>query len=245
MAHNEFVIDSACRAVLFNLDGVFTDTAIQHARAWKETLDPFLIANNCLPRFDLVGDYANCFAGRERSEGLRSFLGSRGRRAATLAVDETHFQSLCDQKNKLYQKYIKQNPIHVFEDSIELANRAKRLGIRLALVTASQNAYLILESTDLVNYFDLIVDGKTVRDVGLQPKPAADAFEHAARGLGVQYSECLVVEDSAPVLRAAAERGPWAVLGVLRNSSYEDRRRRFGSWPSVSDLSTVRFYEGK
>jgi len=70
-------------AVIFDLDGVLTDTARVHAAAWKTVFDQFLQAwaqqHALLFRpFDIEVDYLNYVDGRPRDDGIRSFLASRG-----------------------------------------------------------------------------------------------------------------------------------------------------------------------
>ena len=74
---------TAYDAWLFDLDGVVTDTARVHAAAWKAAFDPFLAeeaARTGVPQapFDPVDEYRRFVDGRPRTDGVRTFLGSRG-----------------------------------------------------------------------------------------------------------------------------------------------------------------------
>ncbi len=71
------------RACLFDLDGVLTDTASVHRKAWKEMFDAYLRAraertgDRFVP-FDTQADYQTYVDGKKREDGIRSFLDSRG-----------------------------------------------------------------------------------------------------------------------------------------------------------------------
>ncbi len=61
---------------LFDLDGVLTDTASVHRKAWKQTFDP-LLADHGQSEFT-ERDYIDFVDGKPRSDGVRDFLQSRG-----------------------------------------------------------------------------------------------------------------------------------------------------------------------
>src|SRR4051794_29996931 len=63
---------AAVQALLFDVDGVLTDTAAVHARAWKETFEAIG------QPFDLPADYEAYVDGRSRLDGVRTFLAARG-----------------------------------------------------------------------------------------------------------------------------------------------------------------------
>src|SRR6516225_9069271 len=70
-------------AVLFDLDGVITDTASLHARCWKQTFDEYLLKRatqkgEAFRSFDIDTDYRLYVDGKPRFDGVRDFLTSRG-----------------------------------------------------------------------------------------------------------------------------------------------------------------------
>src|SRR5438445_775639 len=70
-------------ACLFDLDGVLTQTAKVHAAAWKQMFDAYLRdraarSHQDFVPFDQVTDYDEYVDGKPRSDGVRSFLASRG-----------------------------------------------------------------------------------------------------------------------------------------------------------------------
>ena len=72
-----------CRAVIFDLDGVVTRTALVHSAAWKRMFDQVLRERaeqhgESFRPFTHEGDYLPYVDGRPRYEGVAAFLGSRG-----------------------------------------------------------------------------------------------------------------------------------------------------------------------
>ena len=72
-------------AVLFDLDGVITDTANLHAACWKQMFDDYLgtravRAGEEFRPFDLATDYLLYVDGKPRFDGVRDFLRSRRHR---------------------------------------------------------------------------------------------------------------------------------------------------------------------
>ncbi|UCD80928.1 MAG: hypothetical protein JSW26_05730, partial [Desulfobacterales bacterium] len=76
------VISRRFDAVIFDLDGVVTDTASLHAAAWKEMFDEVLEeitdpAGDKQAPFDKKEDYLRYVDGKPRRDGVADFLASR------------------------------------------------------------------------------------------------------------------------------------------------------------------------
>ena len=76
-------LPDAVHACLFDLDGVLTDTASVHTRAWKAMFDAYLrdragTTGTAFVPFDAAADYQKYVDGKKRADGVRSFLASRG-----------------------------------------------------------------------------------------------------------------------------------------------------------------------
>ena len=70
-------------AVIFDMDGVVTNTAKLHARAWKQLFDDYLRRRSAESQqpfvpFDIKSDYLTYVDGKPRYEGVRSFITARG-----------------------------------------------------------------------------------------------------------------------------------------------------------------------
>ncbi|WP_222916049.1 HAD family phosphatase [Natrinema sp. SYSU A 869] len=79
-------------------------------------------------------------------------------------------------------------------------------GIPTALVSSSPHDWIgmVTERFDLEGEFDRVISAD---DIDAASKPAPDVFEYAADEIGVPAAECVVVEDSANGIEAAARAG--------------------------------------
>ena len=176
-------------AAIFDLDGVLTDTASIHARAWKELVDPMLAEP-----FDAPNDYRKYVAGWPRVEGIRNFLKAR---RVTLA--EEALADLAARKNELYLSYLRADGVRVNPEMISRMALYRSAGMKVAVASGSKNAKFVLEKANLLDV-GVVVDGNDIEALGLKPKPAPDIFVHTARCLGVPMEQCIIFEDSEETL---------------------------------------------
>jgi len=213
-------------AVLFDLDGVLTDTASIHSRAWKVTFDDFLarratIAGTEFVPFDIETDYRQHVDGRPRFEGVDQFLRSRGidlpwGRHDDPAGDAT-VCAVGNRKNDLVGTILKEQGVEVYPGSLELLKRLAADGMPMALVTSSANAGAVLAAGSIADMFAVRVDGNVASRLGLRGKPHPDPFLEAARQLGVDPKEAAVIEDAISGVKAGRAGGFGLVIGVDRH----------------------------
>jgi beta-phosphoglucomutase family hydrolase len=204
------------QACLFDLDGVLTQTAKVHARAWKQMFDEYLEqratdAGGEFVPFDAHDDYDEFVDGLPRPDGVRSFLRSRG-----IDADEQTVTALGDRKNALVQDIIKRDGVDAYEGSVRYVAAAKDAGLELAVVSSSANAKEVLESVGILHQFDAVVDGHAVAEGGLKGKPAPDTFLEGARRLGADPAHAAVFEDALAGVEAGRAGGFGCVVGVDR-----------------------------
>src|SRR4029077_4438977 len=177
-------------AVLFDLDGVITDTANLHAACWKEMFDEYLkkraVENGEAFRpFDLASDYRLYVDGKPRFDGVRDFLSSRGiRLAGGEPKDPPERETVCglgNRKNDLVNEVIAGNGVVAYEGSIRLIHQLRHQGFKTAVVTSSQNCAAVLKAAKLETLFEVQVDGNTIQAQHLAGKPAPDTFLMAAK----------------------------------------------------------------
>jgi beta-phosphoglucomutase len=170
---------STPKAIIFDLDGVLTDTSEYHYRAWKHLADdegiPFTHEENDAH-----------LRGVGRRESLAYLI--RGRQ-----YSEEQIQEMMDRKNRYYNALIEQmSPNEIVPGGKELLTEIRKAGIKSAIASASKNCRTVLERLEIVEYFDGIADGYSV----VNSKPAADIFVYAAGLVNVPTVDCLGVEDA-------------------------------------------------
>jgi len=235
-------------AVIFDMDGVVTDTAAVHAAAWKRLFDPVLADDRSGGRsapqrpFDLDSDYRRYVDGRAREDGVAAFLAARGidvpLGTAGDPAGSWTVQGLGASKNAIYLELLAEHGVRVFSGTVDLLRRLRAGGVRVALVTASRNDQALLAAADLVGVFDVVVDGERAAQLGLAGKPDPAMFLQAARELGVEPARDAVVEDATSGVQAARRGGFGLVVGVDR-SGHRDELEAAGAHVVVTDVSQL------
>lgn len=234
-------------ACLFDLDGVLTDTASVHKKAWKAMFDEFLKARaertgEPFVAFDIDTDYLNYVDGKRRQDGVRSFLDSRGielpEGTPDDGTDSETIEGLGNRKNAMFHQALQSDGVEVFEGSRRYLQAVAQAGLRRAVVSSSANTEEVLKITGLDAYIEQRVDGVTMRDENLPGKPAPDSFLRAAELLGVSPAQAAVFEDALAGV-AAGRAGKFGfVVGVDRVGQAEQLRRD-GADIVVTDLAEL------
>ena len=186
----------AC-GVLFDLDGVITDTAELHYQSWRELAEQFGIA------FDR--DANEHLRGLSREESLRVLLA--GREDAFTVAQRAE---IIRRKNEGYLRRVAEmTPRDVFPGVTSLLGALRRRGARLAVASSSRNARAVIARIDLAEWFDAVVDGNDAP----RSKPDPQVFQRAAERLELPPTRCVVIEDAASGVQAAHAAG-MRVIGV-------------------------------
>jgi beta-phosphoglucomutase family hydrolase len=232
---------------LFDLDGVLTQTAKIHARAWKEMFDDFLRDwaarhGEEFEPFDRPTDYDEYVDGKPRLDGVQSFLMSRGidlpwgSPSDPPEADTVH--GLGTRKNDLVLELIGQQGVQPYEGSVRFAAMARDRGLRRAVVSSSTNCRDVLVAAGIDHLFEEVMDGTIAEREGLAGKPAPDTFLAAGRMLGAEPSEAAVFEDAQAGVEAGRAGNFGWVVGVDRTGQAEALRRR-GADVVVRDLAEL------
>lgn len=238
------VIDAkTCRAVVFDMDGVVTDTVPAHRRAWKETFDSFLRSAGDPVEFDAVSDYLTYVDGKPRYDGVRSFLESRGVRLPEGSPDDPPdvetVSGLGNRKNEVFLWTVAEGGIDSYETTLDLIDRLHTLDIGVALITSSRNAVPVLEAAGVDrDIFDQVVDGNESDRKGLPGKPHPAIFLEATARLGEEAQVCVVVEDAVSGVMAGKAGGFGGVIGIDRGDNFEALTAA-GADAVVADLGEV------
>lgn len=229
------VIWADYEAVLFDLDGVITPTAIVHMRAWAEMFNEFLSSwpgdGDTSPYAD--GDYYAHVDGKPRYDGVRDFLASRG-----IPAGEDLVVELGDRKNDAFNAVLARDGVEAYPGSVRLLDHLRDLGTPLAVVSSSANAPAVLEAAGLLDRFRTVVSGDVAHRLGLAGKPAPDTFLHAAEELGATAATSVVLEDAVSGVRAGKAGEFGLVVGVDRGAG-EQTLREAGAGVVVDDLAEL------
>jgi beta-phosphoglucomutase family hydrolase len=235
-------------ALIFDLDGVITQTASIHARAWKQLFDEFLarrvtqMAGTFVP-FDLERDYRRYVDGKPRIAGVASFLAARGLFVPTGTprdqADQETAHALATRKDHYFAELLAHEGVHVSASVEPFLQDACRRGMRTAVASSSHHCAEILHTAGLTALFDARVDGIDIDRLGLAGKPAPDMFLEAARRLNVAPARTAVFEDATAGVEAARAGDFGLVIGVGSAVRAPDLLKH-GADKVVSDLGEVK-----
>ena len=237
----------AVEACLFDLDGVLTRTAELHAAAWKQMFDAFLVARaagsaGSTAPFDVRADYERYVDGRPRIDGVRAFLRSRGIELpegapSDSATDDT-VHGLGRRKNDLVHQLMREKGVAAYPGSVRFMAAVRAARLRRALVTSSENADAVLKAAGFHGEFEAVVDGRVAYELGLNGKPAPDAFLEAARRLDVEPVRCAVFEDALAGV-AAGRAGRFGLVVGVNRAGHAYALRDAGADVVVRDLDDL------
>jgi beta-phosphoglucomutase family hydrolase len=240
-------LPDAITALLFDLDGVLTKTAVVHDRAWKQTCDGFLKARaeekgeEFVP-FDPDADYNEYVDGKPRYDGVRSFLDSRGIELPEGDPDDSpDAKTVCglgNRKNELVLKLIKEDGVEAYEGSVRFVEAARAAGLRRAVVSSSANCQDVLRAAGIEDLFEARIDGIVADEKDLKGKPAPDTYLAGAEALGVEPAAACVFEDAVSGVEAGAAGHFGHVVGVDR-VHHADALRAHGADVVVDDLAEL------
>jgi beta-phosphoglucomutase family hydrolase len=234
-------------AVLFDLDGVITDTASLHAACWKQMFDDYLQRRATQRRevfrpFDIATDYRLYVDGKPRFDGVRDFLTSRGIQLPEGNRDDRpQAETVCglgNRKNDLINEVIEDVGVKAYEGSVKLIRQLHHQGYKIAVVTSSHNCTTVLQAAGLDGVFDVQVDGNMLEERHLAGKPAPDTFLTAAKLLVVEARRAVVIEDAISGVQAGTAGNFGLVIGVARKGNAEELKHH-GAHLVVNDLAEL------
>ncbi|MGI2328103.1 beta-phosphoglucomutase [Planococcus sp. YIM B11945] len=195
-------------AVVFDLDGVITDTAYFHFLAWKRLADELEIP------FDEA--FNETLKGISRMDSLNLIL-ENGNKKSEYSLSEK--EELADRKNSHYQELLKElTPNDILPGIKELIADIKSDGLPIGLASVSKNAQTVLAALNLESAFDYVVDAATVKN----SKPHPEIFLTACEKLGVLPERSIGIEDALAGVKAIKASNMFAVgVGeILQNADY-------------------------
>ncbi len=239
-------------AVIFDMDGVITKTALTHAAAWKKMFDEYLKKRESkygekFVEFTHAGDYLPYVDGKPRYKGVESFLESR---AINIPygdpTDEPDQETVCglgNRKNDAFNEVLDKEGAEVYPSTILLIKELKAAGIKLGVASSSKNCKPVLERVELLDIFDARVDGVVSAELGLHGKPEPDIFTTACDIVKKEYSKSIVVEDAVSGVQAGVQGKFGLTIGIARENNRKELREA-GAHIVVEDLEEIGGLEG-
>ncbi len=170
------------KALIFDLDGVLTDTAKYHYLAWKKLADEL--------GYYFDEDINELLKGVSRINSFEIILEKNN---ATNKFTDLEKETLANKKNEYYKEMIEQlTPNDILEGIVPFINEARSNGVKCAVASISKNASRVLELLKISDMFDYIADAALVKN----PKPDPEIFLTCAEQLGFKPSECVGIEDA-------------------------------------------------
>lgn len=239
-------------AVIFDMDGVITKTALTHALAWKKMFDEYLRKREQehgekFKEFTHAGDYLPYVDGKPRYKGVASFLESR---AINIPFgdpsDEAGKETVCglgNLKNNAFNEVLDKEGAELYPSTVALIKDLKKAGIKLGVASSSKNCKPVLERVDLLSIFDARVDGVVSAELNLDGKPEPDIFTTACDMVKKDYSKSIVVEDAVSGVQAGIKGNFGLTIGIARENNI-DELKAAGAHIVVEDLEEIGGLEG-
>ncbi len=236
-------------AVIFDLDGVITKTALVHSAAWKKMFDEYLKErerkySEPFREFIHENDYLPYVDGKPRYDGVESFLKSRGIKIPYGdPADPPGKETICglgNRKNQAFNEVLERDGVEIFESTVELIRELINKGIKVGVASSSKNCKAVLEKAGLLEMMETRVDGVVSAEMGLNGKPEPDIFTTAADNLGVSYDKAVVVEDAVSGVQAGKNGNFGLVLGIARENNKKELKTN-GADIVVEDIAEIGF----
>ena len=221
-------------AVIFDLDGVITKTAIVHSVAWTRMFNDYLKFREKkykepFEEFTHEKDYLPFVDGKPRYKGVADFLKSRDIDIPFgEPSDDPEKETVCglgNRKNNYFNDTLDKDGVEVYETSLTFIKELKAEGIKIGVASSSKNCKRVLDTLGLMSLFETRVDGIVSVSLGLKGKPEPDIFKTACDNLGVSYDRSVVVEDAVSGVQAGAAGGFGLTLGIAREGNVEELRK--------------------
>jgi len=175
-------------AILWDLDGVIADTGSYHYQAWQ---DVFQKRGVNFAEEDFMRHF-----GQRHDTIIRSAFGG--------SISTEEFDAVTIEKQENYRRRVTGN-IRPLPGAIALIRSLKQHGIKMAIASSAplENIEIIIRGLDIEDYFQAIAWGTEVAE----GKPSPQVFLLAAKKLGVEPGNCLVIEDAVSGIAAAKQAG--------------------------------------
>ncbi|UVD81909.1 beta-phosphoglucomutase [Mycoplasma iguanae] len=208
------------KGLIFDLDGVITETATLHFLAWKEIVKEINI--------NFTEEENSKLKGLSRIDTLKAILKLHKKQ-----ISEQKIVFLADKKNEFYKELLNSqlSEKDILPGIVPFLNDAKKHNLKMIIASSSFNAQKILEKIKLNSYFDGIVDPSTIKN----GKPAPDIFLAAAKLANLKPEQCIGFEDALAGVEGLKAANIFTI--ALTHNSLEDYSKADLVFKSTNDLN--------
>lgn len=201
------------KGVIFDLDGVITETADLHTQAWKK-----MAQEENIPFDEITADKLR---GVSRKKSLEIILeDAKNRHGFQKQLTEEEFNALMDRKNSYYADSLSTiSPENKLPGAQEVMDFVKTRGYKIAIGSSSKNAEAVINNLQIKDQLDAIVSGTEIT----HSKPHPEIFQKAADRLELAYDQCVVVEDAASGVESA-KAGGMISIGIGPESRFKEQQ---------------------
>ena len=203
------------KGAIFDLDGVIVNTVPLHFEAWKK----------------MFSEYGKEFSFEDYKKKVDGIPRISGARAVLTDLSDQELEKAGTKKQNYFLEFLNQKGVDVYASTVDLIKELREAKIKVAIISSSKNCLHILQKVNLVELFDVIITGNDIK----KGKPEPDVFLLAAERLGLDTSECLVIEDAVLGVEASL-RAKIKCIGIDR---YNSPQRLSKANLVVNDLSEV------
>jgi beta-phosphoglucomutase family hydrolase len=204
------------KGVLWDMDGVLVDTGDFHYQAWSNTLDPYKIP--------FSREQFNETFGMNNWSILVLLLGPQ--------LNQDTYTRISNQKEDSFRQVIRGN-VQLLPGVMATLEYLRSRGIRQAIASSAppENIAVLVDELHIRDRFEAVVSA-----YAMAGKPAPDVFLAAARAIGTEPRDCLVIEDAVLGVKAAKAAG-MACLAVTNTHPAENLRQADRVVASLLDIS--------
>ncbi|MFB6115930.1 MAG: HAD family hydrolase [Candidatus Nanosalina sp.] len=210
------------QAVIFDMDGVLSDTQKLHAQAQSKILEEYNVE---MPPEEITRRYA-------------------GKPPGTLFREESPasdpMEAYGKKQNVLYE-LVEKEGVEPIEGSQQLVRKLDG-NYRLGVASSSEPDFIekVVDSLGLSEYFEVIKSASEVSN----GKPAPDVFLETADELGVHPEDCLVIEDGRSGMKGATEAG-MVCIGLVDEPEEYPAHKTVTSLSELNEQSIKQIYSEK
>lgn len=210
-------------SVIFDMDGVISDTGPAHLRSWQKLADEIGV--------EVTKEFFEKTFGQTSIQILKQLIEED--------IEEEKLKEWSERKEQYYRDLVKEElkPLPgVKEIIVALYNN----GFKLAVGSSGprKNIDLLLETLNLKTYFELIVSAEDVR----KGKPNPEVFLKVSKEFNIDPRNFVVIED-APVGITAARRANMNTIALTTTHERKELKEADLIIPDLSFIDIDDIYE--